>query len=160
MANWRSKLKSPKTFSAISKKLQKQGKKIVFTNGCFDILHLGHVDYLERAKKLGNILIVAVNTDKSVKRLKGRGRPVNTEKDRVGVISGLEAVDYVVLFDEDTPLKTIETIKPDILVKGGDWAVSKIVGSSFVLSQGGKVKSLKFLKGRSTTKTLSKISKL
>ncbi len=158
--NWRSKIKSPFAITALAKKLRHQGKKIVFTNGCFDILHLGHVDYLERAKALGDILVVAINRDASVRKLKGPERPVNSEKDRAGVLAGLQAVDFVVFFGEDTPLKTIQSIKPDVLVKGGDWPVSKIVGTGFVVARGGKVKSLKFLKGRSTTGTLKKIKNL
>jgi D-beta-D-heptose 7-phosphate kinase/D-beta-D-heptose 1-phosphate adenosyltransferase len=156
---WRSKLKSLDSLSKICKNLHRQGKKIVFTNGCFDILHLGHIDYLERARGLGDHLIVAINTDRSVRRLKGKGRPVNNEKDRAGVLSGLASVDNVVLFDEDTPLKVIEAIKPDVLVKGGDWKIPHIVGAGFVRSQGGSVKSLKFLKGRSTTSLLKRIKK-
>jgi len=157
---WRSKVKSLSTLSVLASKFHKKGKKIVFTNGCFDILHLGHVDYLERAKDLGDILVVAINRDASVRKLKGPERPVNSEKDRAGVLAGLQAVDFVVFFGEDTPLKSIKAIKPDVLVKGGDWPVSKIVGADFVLGRGGKVKSLKFLKGRSTTGTLQKIKAL
>ena len=157
---WRSKVKSLSTLSALASKLRQKGKKIVFTNGCFDILHLGHVDYLERAKGLGDILVVAINRDASVRKLKGPERPVNSEKDRAGVLAGQQAVDFVVFFGEDTPLRSIQAIKPDVLVKGGDWSVSKIVGADFVLGRGGKVKSLKFLKGRSTTQTLKKIKNL
>jgi rfaE bifunctional protein nucleotidyltransferase chain/domain len=158
--SWRSKVKSLSQITALARKLQNQKKKIVFTNGCFDILHLGHVDYLERAKLLGDILVVAINRDASVKKLKGPGRPVNSEKDRAGVLAGLRCVDYVVFFAEDTPLLVIQKIKPHILVKGGDWPVSKIVGADFVGSLGGKVRSLPFLKGRSTSGLLSKIRKL
>jgi rfaE bifunctional protein nucleotidyltransferase chain/domain len=159
MATWKSKLKTLKSLSLLSKKLRRQGKKVVFTNGCFDILHLGHVDYLERAKALGNVLVVAINTDASVKKIKGPSRPVNSQSDRAGVLSGLSSVDYVVFFGEPTPLKVIEKITPHILVKGGDWKPSQIVGSEFVKSHKGKVRSLKFLKGRSTTQTIKKIGK-
>lgn len=155
--NWRAKLKSLPALSRITSKLQKKGKKIVFTNGCFDILHLGHIDYLERAKKLGDVLVVAINTDRSVKKIKGPKRPVNNQKDRAGVLSGLSSVDYVVFFGEDTPLKTIQSLKPNVLVKGGDWKISKIVGAGFVKSRGGRAKSLKFLKGRSTSALIKKI---
>jgi len=160
MAAWRSKVRSLSSLAALSKKLRRKGKRIVFTNGCFDILHLGHVDYLERAKALGDVLVVAINRDASVRKIKGPDRPVNSEKDRAGVLAGLSAVDYVVFFSEDTPLKTIRSVKPGVLVKGGDWPVSKIVGADLVLARGGKVKSLKFLKGRSTTRTLQKIKSL
>jgi len=159
MATWKSKLKTLTLLSLLSKKLRAQHKKVVFTNGCFDILHLGHVDYLERAKKLGDVLVVAINTDSSVKKIKGPSRPVNSQNDRAGVLSGLSSVDYVVFFGDSTPLKVIEKIVPHILVKGGDWKPSQIVGAEFVKSHKGKVRSLKFLKGRSTTKTIKKIGK-
>ncbi len=133
------------------------GKKIVFTNGCFDILHLGHVEYLEEAKSLGDILIVALNTDQSVQKLKGPTRPLQNETDRAKILSALKSVDFTILFNEDTPLEVIKQIKPDVLVKGGDWPVDQIVGSDFVLSRGGQVKSLKFLEGRSTTRVVEKM---
>lgn len=136
--------------------LQKKKKKIVFTNGCFDLLHKGHVQYLQKAKKLGDILIVAVNSDSSVKILKGPTRPINPLADRVEVIAALEAVDYVTWFEEETPLKLIQYLKPNILTKGGDWKPEQIVGSTDVLSWGGKVKSLPYIEGRSTTKMIEK----
>jgi len=138
--------------------LKKEGKKIVFTNGCFDLLHIGHVHYLNAAKKKGHILIVALNSDSSVKRLKGPTRPINTLKDRMTVISALECVDFVTSFSDDTPLKLIEKLKPTVLVKGGDWKPSQIVGAKEVLGWGGKVFSLPFVKGKSTTRTLNKIN--
>lgn len=133
-----------------------QNKKIVFTNGCFDLLHIGHVKYLEEAKSLGDILIVGINTDQSVRRLKGPTRPIQNENDRAEILAALKAVDHTVLFDEETPIKLIENIKPDILVKGGDWKIEQIVGSDFVLQNGGKVFSLNFIEGRSTTRIIEK----
>ena len=142
---------------SLLKRLKKHPrKKVVFTNGCFDILHAGHVTYLERARKLGEILIVALNTDASTSRLKGPTRPINPLSDRATVIAGLESVTYVTWFDEDTPLKLIQKILPDVLVKGGDYEVKKIVGYAEVTENGGKVKTLPFLEGRSTSKIILK----
>jgi rfaE bifunctional protein nucleotidyltransferase chain/domain len=132
-------------------------KKIVFTNGCFDILHGGHVAYLNEAKALGDILVVGLNSDDSVKRLKGESRPINDERERKFVLENLKAVDLVEIFEEDTPLDLIKLISPDVLVKGGDWAIDQIVGSDFVLANGGQVKSLNFIEGLSTTGTIEKI---
>ncbi|CAN5401815.1 D-glycero-beta-D-manno-heptose 1-phosphate adenylyltransferase [soil metagenome] len=137
-----------------------ENKKIVFTNGCFDIIHRGHIAYLTEAKLLGNFLIVGVNSDESVKKLKGPQRPVNNENDRAFVMNSLKPVDAVVIFNEDTPFEIIKEIKPDILVKGGDWKVEDIVGSDIVLANGGEVKSLKFIKDYSTTALLEKIHSL
>ncbi len=128
-----------------------QGKKIVFTNGCFDILHMGHVEYLNEAKSLGDLLVVGVNSDASVKRLKGPDRPINNEEDRKSMLLNLRAVDCVQIFDEETPLTIIKAIKPHILVKGGDWKVEQIVGHEFVLANGGDVRSLRFKDGYSTS---------
>lgn len=129
----------------------------VFTNGCFDILHVGHVRYLRDARALGDLLIVGVNTDESVRRLKGPSRPVQSENDRAEILAALGTVDFVVLFGQETPLELIEAIAPDVLVKGGDWAPDKIVGSSFVIARGGEVKSLPFHEGRSTTSILNRV---
>lgn len=134
-----------------------RGKKLVFTNGCFDILHRGHVAYLNEARALGDFLIVGVNSDKSVKRLKGETRPINNEEDRKFVLQNLKSVDFVELFEEDTPLNLIKKIMPNILVKGGDWRPEQIVGSAEVLSSGGEVYSLKFINGFSTTNIINKI---
>jgi D-glycero-beta-D-manno-heptose 1-phosphate adenylyltransferase len=134
-------------------------KKVVFTNGCFDLLHVGHLRYLQQARSLGDQLIVGLNSDQSVKRLKGESRPVQTELDRAEILKGLRCVDEVIIFNEDTPLKLIESIRPDILVKGGDWDVSRIVGADFVMSYGGEVKSLPFHQGRSTSNLIEKIIK-
>ena len=130
--------------------------KIVFTNGCFDLLHVGHVRYLQEAKSLGDILIVGLNTDKSVQKLKGPTRPIQNENDRMEILAGFACVDFVTLFDEDTPLELIRFVKPQVLVKGGDWKPEQIVGSDFVLSQGGSVKSLQFVQGKSTTSLVAK----
>ncbi len=138
---------------------KKEGK-IVFTNGCFDILHLGHVDYLEKARNLGNKLIVALNTDQSVQRLKGKNRPICNQESRTRVMAGLEFVDAVILFDEETPLELISYLKPDILVKGDDYTVETIVGSDIVLKNGGSVKTIPLVNGFSTTHVIEKIKKL
>jgi rfaE bifunctional protein nucleotidyltransferase chain/domain len=153
----RKKILSPGALAGVLKK--RAGNKVVFTNGCFDILHAGHVTYLERARKLGDILIVALNSDASTRRLKGAGRPVNPLQDRAKVVAALESVSYVTSFGEDTPLRLIKTLKPDILVKGGDYEVKKIVGYEDVIASGGSVKTLPFLEGRSTTKIISRARK-
>ena len=137
---------------------ERKNKKVVFTNGCFDILHRGHISYLNEAKSLGDILVLGLNSDESVKRLKGPTRPVNNEQDRKFVLENLKSIDYVFIFTEDTPYNLISKIKPDILVKGGDWKIDQIVGSDIVLSYGGEVKSLNFIDGFSTTKTINKIN--
>jgi D-glycero-beta-D-manno-heptose 1-phosphate adenylyltransferase len=137
--------------STILKKHKKNNDKIVFTNGVFDILHRGHVEYLATAKKLGDILIVGLNSDASVRRLKGKGRPVQKQNDRAIILLALEAVDYVVFFGEDTPDKLIKEVKPDILVKGADYKISEIVGAEFVKSYGGQVKRISLTKGKSTS---------
>ncbi len=139
--------------------LKAQHKKIVFTNGCFDLLHYGHVKYLQDARKKGDILVVGINSDTSVKRIKGKPRPVVNEKDRLRLVAALESVDYIVLFKEDTPLKIIKFIKPDVLIKGADWNKNNIVGRDFVLSYGGRVSTIKFVKGYSTTNLIKKIAK-
>lgn len=153
------KIKNISALKRIISRLKKQGKKIVFTNGCFDLLHYGHVKYLEDAKNKGDILIVALNSDSSVKKIKGDKRPIINEKDRLGIIAGLESVDYVVLFNEETPLKTLKELGPDVLVKGADWDRDNIVGSDFVIKGGGKTCAIKFIKGRSTTGLIKKIAK-
>ena len=153
----------PKILSpvALARLLQKsKKKKIVFTNGCFDILHAGHVSYLEQARALGDLLVVALNTDASTARLKGPTRPVNPLKDRATVIAALESVSYVTWFNEDTPLAVIKKIMPQVLVKGGDWKPQTIVGYAEVKAAGGIVKSLPFLKGRSTTNVIKKAASL
>ncbi len=139
---------------------QSKGEKIVFTNGCFDIVHLGHIDYLEKARNLGNRLVLGLNTDASVKRLKGESRPVVNEYARARMMSAFEFVDAVVLFDEPTPLTLIEEVKPDILVKGDDYTVETIVGADFVIGKGGEVKTIPLVKGYSTTSLIEKIKQI
>jgi rfaE bifunctional protein nucleotidyltransferase chain/domain len=139
--------------------LKSQNKKIVFTNGCFDLLHVGHVRYLQEARRLGDVLVVGVNSDASTKRLKGPTRPVQIEADRAEILAALGCVDYSVIFSEDTPANLIQKVKPDILVKGGDWKIDQIVGADFVLASGGKVMSLQFVDGKSTTKLIEKAQK-
>ena len=136
---------------------QNSEKKVVFTNGCFDILHTGHVSYLNEAKELGDLLIVGLNSDESVKRLKGPERPINSELDRKFVLENLKAVDFVEIFTEDTPYNLIKKVLPNILVKGGDWSPDQIVGSDIVLNNNGQVKSLNFINGFSSTKIINKI---
>jgi len=154
-----SKVKSPESLRKILKSLQKKRKRIVFTNGCFDILHRGHVTYLEAARKLGHILVVALNDDATVKKLKGPERPINSLAARLEVTAALESVDFVTWFEQDTPLALILKLHPNILVKGGDWKPAQIVGAAEVLEWGGKVHSLPYLEGHSTTRIIEKARK-
>lgn len=131
--------------------------KIVFTNGCFDLLHLGHVDYLERARALGDRLVVGLNSDASVRRLKGQERPIQNEYARARIMAALEFVDAVVIFDEDTPLDLITLVLPDVLVKGGDYTPETVVGASEVIAHGGRVELLSFVDGHSTTSMVNKM---
>lgn len=140
-------------------KHRRKKQKIVFTNGVFDIIHRGHVDYLTKAKKLGDILIIGLNSDKSVKKIKGPSRPLNKQADRAFVLLGLKAVDYVVLFGEETPEKLIQLIQPDILAKGADYKISEIVGADFVKANGGLVKRIPLVKGRSSSNIIKKLKK-
>lgn len=135
-----------------------KGRKVVFTNGCFDILHRGHVAYLNEARSLGDALIIGLNSDQSVKRLKGESRPVNAELDRKFVLENLKCVDFVEIFEEDTPYNLINRVQPQVLVKGGDWKPDQIVGSDIVLAAGGEVKSLRFEEGYSTTGIIEKVN--
>ena len=146
-------IKTWEEISLLSNKLREKGKKIVFTNGCFDLLHAGHVRYLEVAKSFGDVLILGLNSDRSVRELKGESRPINTEEDRAYILAALEAVDYVVVFDEDTPYELIKTIKPNTLVKGGDYEGQAVVGQDLV----DELKLVQFFEGKSTTKTIEKI---
>lgn len=153
------KIKNINQLKKITAKLRKQGKKIVFTNGCFDLLHYGHVKYLQEAKKNGDILVVGINSDASLRRIKGKKRPLVNESDRLKTIAALESVDYVVKFNEDTPFNTIKAVEPDILIKGADWKKQDIVGGNFVSSYGGRIKAIKLIPGRSTTNLIRKIAK-
>ncbi len=138
--------------------LRAAGRRVVFTNGCFDLLHPGHVRYLAEARQLGDVLVVGVNTDASVRRLnKAPNRPINPESDRAEVLAALASVDFVTLFDDDTPLALIHLLEPDVLVKGGDWRPDQIVGADFVHARGGEVRSLPFAEGYSTTNLLDRI---
>jgi rfaE bifunctional protein nucleotidyltransferase chain/domain len=138
----------------------RDNKRIVFTNGCFDLLHAGHVDYLEKARSLGDLLVVGMNSDSSVRRIKGEKRPILPESFRARVLSSLKPVDYVVIFHEDTPYELIKAIRPDVLVKGGDWDVERIVGKDIVESYGGRVVTIPFEYDISTTKIIERIRKL
>jgi rfaE bifunctional protein nucleotidyltransferase chain/domain len=148
-----SKLKSIRT------ELKTSGNKVVFTNGVFDLIHAGHVDYLIKAKALGDILIVGLNSDDSVKRIKGDKRPILLQDERAFVLSNLKPVDYVILFEEDTPEKLISELVPDVLVKGADWSVDKIVGKEIVEKNGGEVKAIEFVNDQSTSKIIDRIVK-
>lgn len=139
------------------KPLRKKGKKVVFTNGCFDIIHAGHVRYLKKAKSTGDILVVGLNSDASVRNIKGPTRPIVPERERAEVLSALSAVDYVVLFSDPTPIKLIKAIRPDVLAKGADWAARDIVGGDVVKENGGKVRRITLVKGRSTTNIIKRI---
>jgi rfaE bifunctional protein nucleotidyltransferase chain/domain len=137
--------------------LKEQGQTLVFTNGCFDILHPGHLSYLSQARALGDALFIGLNSDESTKRLKGPKRPLNNEMDRAFMLSGLYMVDEVIIFSEDSPLNLIEALKPDVLVKGGDWQLDNIVGGKETIARGGKALSLPFLPGYSTTELIYRI---
>ncbi len=142
--------------SSLCSELREQGKKVVFTNGCFDILHVGHVTYLQAAKLLGDVLIVGINSDDSVRRLKGPSRPINNEADRSTVVAAVRSVDYTVIFDEDTPLELITELRPNVITKGGDYTPDTIVGAEFVRKQGGDVVVIPLVAGKSTTSIVQK----
>ena len=156
----RDKIKSREALKNIRQQLAEDKKTVVFTNGCFDILHRGHADYLQKARNLGDVLILGLNDDDSVRRLKGNGRPIVPENDRAFILAALAAVDYVTVFPEDTPLALIETLVPDILVKGGDYLIENIVGGEIVQANGGKVLTIPFVADRSTSDVVRKIIKL
>lgn len=147
----------PGTLVAIREDLRHQGKRVVFTNGCFDLLHPGHLRLLAEAKRLGDVLIVALNSDRSVRQLKGAGRPILSQEERCEIVAALEMVDYVTTFDELTPRELIRKLLPDVLVKGGDWSVEEIVGREDVEAHGGRVLSLPFVPGYSTTRMIERI---
>jgi rfaE bifunctional protein nucleotidyltransferase chain/domain len=142
----------------IREKFKRDGKKVVFTNGCFDIVHRGHVEYLTKAKALGDVLFVGMNTDASVRRLKGPTRPIVCQDDRTFVLAAFRMVDYVCLFDEDTPHELIQAVVPDVLVKGSDWAIDSIVGKDIVEAAGGTVQTIDFVPNRSTTDIIKRIA--
>ncbi len=151
-------LKSLEEIKLISSALKADNKKVVFTNGCFDLIHAGHIDYLNKAKALGDVLIVGLNTDDSVRRIKGDKRPIINQDERAEIISNLKPVDYVVFFDEDTPAKLINELVPDMLIKGADWKIDEIVGGETVLVNGGEVKTIEFISDQSTSKIIDLIT--
>jgi rfaE bifunctional protein nucleotidyltransferase chain/domain len=153
----KNKIQTVEQLIATRKQWERSDEKVVFSNGCFDILHLGHIDYLEKARELGNRLIIGLNTDVSVRKLKGESRPINPEYARARILAALEFVDAVVLFGEETPLKLISTLLPDVLVKGNDYSVENIVGAKEVLANGGEVKTISLVEGFSTTSTIEKM---
>jgi len=148
---------SLKELKEIRKDLKQKNKTVVFTNGCFDVLHAGHVDYLAKAKECGDILIVGLNSDSSVKEIKGKNRPIVTELERAFILSNLKSVDYVVLFNEPTPKELISEIIPDVLIKGADWAIENIVGRDIVEENGGSVQTIEFITQQSTTNIIEKV---
>lgn len=152
-----SKILTYQNLAAGVRRLKATGKRIAFTNGTFDILHLGHVTYLQKARASGDVLIVGVNTDRSVKTYKDPSRPINPEQDRIKVLTALACVDFAILFGEPTPLQLILKIKPDVLVKGADWALKDIVGAKEVMSWGGKVKRIPLVQGRSSTRIIKRL---
>jgi len=152
-----SKVKSLAGVVRALRKVRQAGRRVVFTNGCFDLLHRGHIRYLERARTLGDILVVAINSDASVRTLKGPSRPVTTADERAEVLAALAAVDFVLIFDDLDPARVIHAVRPDVLVKGGDWPVSQIVGADFVRAQGGTVRSLPYVEGASTSALIGRI---
>ena len=154
---YRTKIKDLKALKKETDRLRSKGKNIVFTNGCFDILHPGHTRYLFSARTLGDYLIVAVNSDRSTRTIKGPGRPINSQEARAEVLAALECVDGVVIFDEDDPYEVIKFLMPDILVKGGDWAEDEIVGADIVKKSGGDVKRITYVSGYATTDVIKKI---
>lgn len=151
------KIKTKDNLKEILSGLKKQNKTIVFTNGCFDILHVGHVTYLEEAKKHGDILVVAINSDASARRLKGQGRPIVSQKDRMKILASLESVDFVTVFNEDNPASIVKELNPDVIAKGADWKADEIIGGEYVRKRGGKIVTIPFYKGYSTTDLLEKI---
>lgn len=154
------KIKSRAALKRVVAALKKSGKKVVFTNGCFDLLHYGHVRYLERARRTGDVLIVALNSDASVRAIKGSARPLVPQDDRAAVIAALESVDFVTIFDERTPLEVIRALKPNVLIKGADWGQRDIVGRDVVAGEKGVVKTVPLEEGRSTTALIKKIASI
>lgn len=146
-----SNIKSRTEIKLIREQLKQQNKKVVFTNGCFDLIHSGHVDYLVKAKKMGDVLILALNSDSSIRSIKGDKRPILKQDERAFIVSNLKPVDYVTFFNEDTPAEIISELVPDVLVKGADWAIEKIVGREIVEVNGGEVKTINFVNDQSTS---------
>jgi D-beta-D-heptose 7-phosphate kinase/D-beta-D-heptose 1-phosphate adenosyltransferase len=157
METYRLKIKDLQEIKKETDKLKTEGKKIVFTNGCFDILHPGHTRYLYSARELGDYLVVAVNSDRSTQAIKGPGRPINSQETRAELLAALDFVDGVVIFEEDDPFKVIEFLMPNILVKGGDWAEDEIIGADVVKKGGGEVRRIPYVSGHATTDIIKKI---
>ncbi len=155
-----SKIVSGSTLVSLGNRLRRVKRRIVFTNGTFDILHRGHVAYLEKARAAGDVLVVGVNSDSSVRGYKGPGRPVNPQADRLFVLAALQCVDFVVLFSDSTPLKLIQKLQPDVLAKGADWKLKDIVGAKEVLALGGQVKRIQFVRGRSSTRVINRLAEI
>ena len=151
------KLTTLQKFIPLRRELRESGKKLVFTNGCFDIIHRGHVEYLAKAASFGDVLVVGMNSDESIRRIKGDGRPINPEDDRAAVLSALEFVDFIIPFEEDTPRNLIENLLPDVLAKGADWAEEDIVGADIVKESGGEVRRIELTPGRSTSAIIERI---
>ena len=157
--NFQKKIVSLASLKRIVQKLRRQGKAIVFTNGCFDILHYGHVSYLDSAKKNGRILIVALNSDSSIHKIKGNSRPIIPQKSRAAVLAGLTSVDYVTIFNEETPLNCIQALKPDVLIKGADWRGKEVVGADVVKENGGKIEFITYQNHFSSSEIIHSILK-
>lgn len=153
------KIKTPAELAPLLSLLRATGQKIVFTNGCFDLIHPGHTRYLATSRSLGDILVVAINSDASVRSIKGEKRPINSQADRAETLAALESVDFVTVFDEPDPYKVIAALQPDVLVKGGDWPIEKIIGRDIVEARGGRVVNVPFVEGASTTSIIDKILK-
>jgi D-beta-D-heptose 7-phosphate kinase/D-beta-D-heptose 1-phosphate adenosyltransferase len=157
LQNIQGKIRTSEELGLILNEITPSEGSVVFTNGCFDLLHRGHVEYLLRAAELGRVLVVGLNSDDSVGRLKGPGRPLQSQDDRAVVLASQAAVDYVVIFDEDTPYRLIDELKPDVLVKGGDWKPEDVVGGDLVAARGGRVEIIPYLEGRSTSALIERI---
>jgi D-beta-D-heptose 7-phosphate kinase/D-beta-D-heptose 1-phosphate adenosyltransferase len=151
------KIKGRDSLQTILQELQHQGRQVVFTNGCFDLLHVGHIKYLQAARQLGDLLVLGLNSDASIRRLKGEKRPLIDQTERCHILAALSCVDFVTVFDEDTPLELIRSLRPDILVKGGDYRMEEVVGRETVESYGGRVELISFVDGKSTTNIINKI---
>lgn len=160
MASTRSaaqKLKSRAVLARLVRRAAARGRRVVFTNGCFDLLHPGHIQLLERAKSYGDLLIVGLNSDRSTRAIKGAPRPIMTQRDRARLVGALESVDYVTIFNEQTPLRLVEALRPHVLIKGADWGAAKIVGRDLVRGRGGRVIRFPLVKGHSTSKLIARI---
>jgi D-beta-D-heptose 7-phosphate kinase/D-beta-D-heptose 1-phosphate adenosyltransferase len=157
---YRSKVKTIRQLKPILARLRRRGERVVFTNGCFDLLHIGHLRYLQRSRRCGDRLVVGINSDRSVKKIKGPPRPLLPQAERAELLAALSCVDYVTIFDESDPLAVITALRPDVLIKGSDWGKNEIIGRDVVERRGGQVRRVPLIKGVSTTKLIEKILKL